>query len=42
MIIGPPPKFHGTRDILDKMTDDQAAKKWVDANPDKAKVWMAG
>jgi len=26
----------------DKMTDDQAAKKWVDANPDKVKAWMAG
>ena len=27
---------------VDKMTDDQAAKKWVDANPDKVKAWMAG
>jgi len=26
----------------DKMTDDQAAKKWVDANPDKVKAWLAG
>ena len=26
----------------DRMTDEQAAKKWVDANPDKVKAWMAG
>ncbi|HUW78715.1 MAG TPA: ABC transporter substrate-binding protein [Candidatus Nanopelagicaceae bacterium] len=26
----------------DKMTDDQAAKKWVDANPDKVAAWLAG
>ncbi len=26
----------------DKMTDEQAAKKWVDANPDKVKAWLAG
>jgi glycine betaine/proline transport system substrate-binding protein len=24
------------------MTDDQAAKKWVDANPDKVKAWLQG
>ena len=24
----------------DKMTDDAAAKKWVDANPDKVKAWL--
>jgi glycine betaine/proline transport system substrate-binding protein len=26
----------------DKMTDDQAAAKWVAANPDKVKAWLAG
>jgi glycine betaine/proline transport system substrate-binding protein len=26
----------------DKMTAEKAAKKWVDANPDKVKVWLAG
>jgi glycine betaine/proline transport system substrate-binding protein len=26
----------------DKMTDDQAAKKWVDANPTKVAAWLAG
>ena len=26
---------------VDKLTDDQAAKKWVDANPDKVKAWLA-
>ncbi len=26
----------------DKMSDKAAAKKWVDANPDKVKAWMAG
>jgi len=26
----------------DKMSDDAAAKKWVDANPDKVKAWLAG
>jgi len=26
----------------DKMTPEKAAKKWVDANPDKVKVWLAG
>jgi glycine betaine/proline transport system substrate-binding protein len=26
----------------DKMTADKAAKKWVDANPDKVKAWLAG
>ncbi len=26
----------------DKMSDTAAAKKWVDANPDKVKAWMAG
>src|SRR4051794_22610708 len=25
----------------DKMSDDAAAKKWVDANPDKVKAWLA-
>jgi glycine betaine/proline transport system substrate-binding protein len=24
----------------DKMSDDAAAKKWVDANPDKVKAWL--
>ena len=24
----------------DKMTDEQAAKKWVEANPDKVKAWL--
>jgi glycine betaine/proline transport system substrate-binding protein len=27
---------------VDKLTDDQAAKKWVDANPDKVKEWLQG
>lgn len=27
---------------VDKMTDDRAAKKWVDANPDKVKAWLVG
>ncbi len=26
----------------DGMTDDAAAKKWVDANPDKVKAWLQG
>ncbi len=26
---------------VDKMTPDDAAKKWVDANPDKVKAWLA-
>ncbi len=26
----------------DKMTDDDAAKKWVDANPDKVTAWLNG
>ena len=26
----------------DKMTPDQAAKKWIDANPVKVKAWLAG
>jgi len=26
----------------DKMSPDQAAKKWIDANPDKVKAWLAG
>jgi glycine betaine/proline transport system substrate-binding protein len=26
----------------DKMTPEKAAKKWVDANPDKVKAWLAG
>ena len=26
----------------DKMSDEDAAKKWVDANPDKVKAWLAG
>jgi len=26
---------------VDKLTDEQAAKKWVDANPDKVKAWLA-
>ncbi len=25
----------------DKMSDDAAAKKWVDANPDKVKAWLS-
>jgi len=25
----------------DKMSDDEAAKKWVDANPDKVNAWLA-
>jgi glycine betaine/proline transport system substrate-binding protein len=25
----------------DKLSDDAAAKKWVDANPDKVKAWLA-
>jgi glycine betaine/proline transport system substrate-binding protein len=25
----------------DKMSDEDAAKKWVDANPDKVKAWLA-
>ena len=24
----------------DKMTPEAAAKKWVDANPDKVKAWL--
>jgi glycine betaine/proline transport system substrate-binding protein len=27
---------------VDKLSDDDAAKKWVDANPDKVKAWLAG
>ena len=27
---------------VDKMSDDDAAKKWVDANPDKVNAWLAG
>ena len=27
---------------VDKMTAEDAAKKWVDANPDKVKTWLAG
>ena len=23
------------------MSDDDAAKKWIDANPDKVKAWLA-
>jgi len=26
----------------DKMAPDQAAKKWIDANPNKVKAWLAG
>jgi glycine betaine/proline transport system substrate-binding protein len=26
----------------DKMSPDQAAKKWIDANPNKVKAWLAG
>jgi glycine betaine/proline transport system substrate-binding protein len=26
---------------VDKLSDDAAAKKWVDANPDKVKAWLA-
>jgi glycine betaine/proline transport system substrate-binding protein len=26
----------------DKLSDDAAAKKWVDANPDKVKAWLTG
>ncbi len=29
-------------DISNKMSDDDAAKKWVDAHPDVWKAWMAG
>jgi glycine betaine/proline transport system substrate-binding protein len=25
---------------LDNMTPEAAAKKWVDANPDKVKAWL--
>ena len=27
---------------VDKMAPDKAAKKWVDANPDKVKAWLVG
>ena len=27
---------------VDKMSDEDAAKKWVDANPDKVKAWLNG
>jgi glycine betaine/proline transport system substrate-binding protein len=27
---------------VDKMPADKAAKKWVDANPDKVKAWLVG
>jgi glycine betaine/proline transport system substrate-binding protein len=27
---------------VDKLSDEDAAKKWVDANPDKVKAWLAG
>jgi glycine betaine/proline transport system substrate-binding protein len=27
---------------VDKLSDDQAAKKWIDANPDKVAQWLAG
>jgi len=26
--------------VVDKLSDDEAAKKWVDANPDKVKAWL--
>jgi glycine betaine/proline transport system substrate-binding protein len=26
---------------VDKLSDDDAAKKWVDANPDKVKAWLS-
>ena len=26
---------------VDKMSDEDAAKKWVDANPDKVNAWLA-
>ncbi|MDQ6795114.1 MAG: ABC transporter substrate-binding protein [Chloroflexota bacterium] len=29
-------------DITGKMSDDDAAKKWLDANPDKWKAWLPG
>jgi len=29
------------KDIADKMSYDDAAKKWVDANPDKVNAWLA-
>jgi glycine betaine/proline transport system substrate-binding protein len=27
---------------VDKLSDEAAAKKWVDANPDKVKAWLSG
>jgi glycine betaine/proline transport system substrate-binding protein len=27
---------------VEKLSDEAAAKKWVDANPDKVKAWLAG
>jgi glycine betaine/proline transport system substrate-binding protein len=30
------------KSIQDGMSDDAAAKKWVDANPDKVKAWLGG
>jgi len=33
---------HDSEDIAtNKMSDDDAAKKWVDANPDNVKAWLA-
>ncbi len=29
-------------DISNKMTDDAAAKKWVDAHPDEVAAWLKG
>ena len=26
---------------VDKMTPEEAGKKWADANPDKVKAWLA-
>jgi ABC-type proline/glycine betaine transport system substrate-binding protein len=27
---------------VDKLTPEKAAQKWVEANPDKVKTWLAG
>ena len=41
LALGTLPKDKFSRYIAqDKMTPEAAAKKWVDANPDKVKAWL--
>ena len=34
-------KAEDMKSFKDKMSPDDAAKKWVEANPDKVKAWLA-